>query len=128
MNNAADAKEKIMATELEGNEQLQKFIALLSDLNHECAETFATGKIEILHKMNGTIREMYAIQHGGKEEAYTAIEEDAQSIYKNFNAIVAMLKSNENGTFDKATNNAVKTFLQNIFDAVLRILAAYGLV
>ena len=122
MNNAADAKEKIMATELEGNEQLQKFIALLSDLNHECAETFATGKIEILHKMNG------AIQHGGKEEAYTAIEEDAQSIYKNFNAIVAMLKSNENGTFDKATNNAVKTFLQNIFDADLRILAAYGLV
>lgn len=71
-----------MATELEGNEQLQKFIALLSDLNHECAETFATGKIEILHKMNGTIREMYAIQHGGKEEAYTAIEEDAQAIYK----------------------------------------------
>ena len=56
MNNAADAKEKIMATELEGNEQLQKFIALLSDLNHECAETFATGKIEFLHKMNGTIR------------------------------------------------------------------------
>ena len=69
-----------------------------------------------------------ALRHGGEEEAYTAIEEDAQSIYKNFNAIVAMLKSNENGTFDKATNNAVKTFLQNIFDADLRILAAYGLV
>ena len=39
-----------------------------------------------------------------------------------------MLKSNENGSFDKATNEAVKKFLQNIFDADLRILAAYGLV
>lgn len=117
-----------MATDLAGNEKLQRFIALLSDLNHECAEVFDSGKIEILHKMNGTIRDMYQIQHGGEEEAYTAIEEDAQAIYKNFNAIVAMLKSNENGTFDKATNNAVKTFLHNIFDANLRILTAYGLV
>ena len=71
---------------------------------------------------------MYDIQHVGTEEAYTAIEDDAQTIYKNFNAIVAMLKSNENGSFDKATNEAVKKFLQNIFDADLRILAAYGLV
>lgn len=117
-----------MATDLVGNETLQKFIALLSDLNHECANAFASGKIEIFHEMNRTIREMYDIQHVGKEEAYTAIEDDAQTIYKNFNAIVAMLKSNENGSFDKATNGAVKKFLQNIFDADLRILAAYGLV
>ncbi|MGN1057769.1 MAG: hypothetical protein ACI4Q7_00235 [Candidatus Avelusimicrobium sp.] len=116
-----------MATDLAGNETLQKFIALLADLNHECADMFATGKIEILHKMNKTVRDMYAIQHTGTEEAYTAIEEDAQAIYKNFNAIVAMLKSNESGSFDKATNVAVKKFLQNIFDANVRILTAYGL-
>lgn len=117
-----------MATDLVGNEKLQRFIKLLSDLNHECAEIFASGKIELFHAMNATIREMYELQHGGEEEAYTAIEEDAQSIYKNFNAIVAMLKSNESGSFDKATNQAVKLFLQNIFDANLRILTAYGLV
>ena len=117
-----------MATDLVGNEKLQKFISLLSDLNHECADTFATGKIEILRKMNQTVREIYDIQHSGAEEAYTAIEEDAQTIYKNFNAVVAMLKSNESGSFDKATNAAVKKFLQNIFDANLRILTAYGLI
>ena len=116
-----------MATELAGNETLQKFIELLADLNHECADMFATGKIEVLHKMNKTVRDMYEIQHTGTEEAYTAIEEDAQAIYKNFNAIVAMLKSNESGSFDKATNVAVKKFLQNIFDANVRILSAYGL-
>lgn len=117
-----------MATDLVGNETLQKFISLLSDLNHECAEAFASGKIEIFHKMNATIRDMYEIQHTHTEEAYTAIEEDAQAIYKNFNAIVAMLKSNESGVFDRATNEAVKKFLQNIFDANLRILTAYGLI
>lgn len=117
-----------MATDLEGNETLQRFIQLLSDLNHECANAFASGKIEIFHEMNGTIQKIYDIQHTGEEEAYTAIEEDAQIIYQNFNAIIAMLKSNENGVFDKATNTAVKKFLKNIFDANLRILEAYGLV
>ena len=61
-----------MATDLVGNEKLQRFIQLLSDLNHETAEAFSTGKTELLHKMNDTILEMYAIQQKGTEEAYTA--------------------------------------------------------
>lgn len=117
-----------MATDLVGNEKLQRFIRLLSDLNHETAEVFSTGKTEILHKMNNTILEMYSIQHGALEEAYTAIEEDCQVIYKNFNAIVAMMRSNETDKADVATSNAVKKFLQNIFDANIRIITAYGLV
>ena len=40
-----------MATDLVGNEKLQRFIQLLSDLNHETAEAFSTGKTELLHKM-----------------------------------------------------------------------------
>lgn len=106
-----------MATDLVGNEKLQRFIQLLSDLNHETAEVFSTGKTDIFHKMNDTILEMYSIQHTGEEEAYTAIEEDCQIIYQNFNAIIAMLKSNESIFIDNATNTAVKKFLQNIFDA-----------
>ena len=78
--------------------------------------------------MNDTILEMYSIQHTGEEEAYTAIEEDCQIIYQNFNAIIAMLKSNESIFIDNATNTAVKKFLQNIFDADINILTAYGLV
>ena len=117
-----------MATDLVGNEKLQRFIRLLSDLNHETAEMFSSGKVEILHKMNKTILEMYSIQHTGEEEAYTAIEEDCQIIYKNFNAVIAMIKSNESIFLDKATNDAVKKFLHNIFDANIRILTAYGLI
>ncbi|MBQ5926738.1 MAG: hypothetical protein IIX01_02305 [Clostridia bacterium] len=117
-----------MATDLVGNEKLQKFIKLLSDLNHQTAEMFSSGKVEILRQMNKTILAMYDIQHTGEEEAYTAIEEDCQIIYKNFNAIIAMIKSNESIFLDKATNDAVKKFLHNIFDANIRILTAYGLI
>ena len=116
-----------MATELEGNEQLQRFIRLLADLNHETVEMIRSGNMELLYAMNETIEEMYSIQHEGTEEAYTAIDEDAQIIYKNFNALVTMVRSNENDKMDEATNEAVKKFLHNIFDANVRIVIAYGL-
>lgn len=117
-----------MATELEGNVQLQRFIQLLADLNHQTVEALKTGDTRILVKMNDTVEEMYAIQHEGTEDAYTAIEEDAQIIYKNFNAVVTMIKSEDKNAHDKVTGEAVKKFLKNIFDANVRIVMAYGLV
>ena len=117
-----------MATELEGNVQLQRFIALLADLNHMSADILKTGDSAILEKMNPVIEEMYAIQSVGAEDAYTAIEEDCQIIYQNFNAIITMLKSSEDAEKDVAAGVAVKQFLRNIFDANIRIITAYGLV
>lgn len=116
-----------MATDLVGNVQLQRFIQLLADLNHQTVSIIKTGDTKILTQMNATIEEMYAIQHNGKEDAYTAIEEDMQIIYKNFNAVVTMVNSNEKATGDKITSEAVKKFLHNIFDANVRIVYAYGL-
>lgn len=116
-----------MATELEGNEKLQRFIRLLADLNHETVEMIRSGNMELLYAMNDTIEEMYSIQHDGTEDAYTAIDEDAQIIYKNFNAMVTMIHSNEKEEMDAATSEAVKNFLHNIFDANVRIVIAYGL-
>ncbi|MBQ7831647.1 MAG: hypothetical protein IJ393_06225 [Clostridia bacterium] len=116
-----------MATELEGNEKLQRFIQLLADLNHQSVEMIKTGNMELLYAMNDTVEEMYSIQHEGTEDAYTAIEEDAQIIYKNFNAMITMVQSNENEKLDTATVNALKKFLHNIFDANVRIVIAYGL-
>ena len=116
-----------MATDLVGNETLQRFIKLLCDLNHEAADFLKSGNADLLFAMNDTIEEIYAIQHAGTEDAYTAIEEDAQIIYKNFNAAVTMMKSNENAVVDKTTGEAVKIFVRNIFDANVRIVLAYGL-
>ena len=116
-----------MATELEGNEKLQRFIRLLADLNHETVEMIKTGNMELLYAMNETIEEMYSIQHEGTEDAYTAIEEDAQIIYKNFNAMITMIRSNESDEMDEITVGVVKKFLHNIFDANVNIIVAYGL-
>lgn len=116
-----------MATDLEGNEKLQRFIRLLCDLNHQCVDILKTGNTELLYPMNDTVEEMYQIQSQGTEDAYTAIDEDAQIIYKNFNAVIAMLSSNEEGKTDAATAGAIKKFVHNIFDANVRIVLAYGL-
>ncbi|MBR2341279.1 MAG: hypothetical protein IKA72_02590 [Clostridia bacterium] len=116
-----------MATELEGNLELQRFIALLADLNHQCVDAIKTGNTQILDKMNVTIEQMRAIQSVGKEDAYTAIEEEMQTIVQNFNAIVAMIQSNEGDAPDAATSNAVKKFLHNVFQATVSIIVKYGL-
>ena len=62
-----------MATELEGNETLQNFIALLCDLNHQAAELLKTGNTEILSDMNDTVEKMYEIQHNGTEDALAGV-------------------------------------------------------
>ena len=116
-----------MATELEGNVQLQRFIQLLADLNHQTVEALKTGDTCILVKMNDTVEEMYAIQSVGEEDAYTAIDEDMQIICKNFNAVITMIKSNESVFMDKATSDSVRLFLRNIFQATVNIVYAYGL-
>ena len=113
--------------EVEGNEQLQRFVQLLCDLNHQTVEMLKTGNTEYLFAMNDTIEEMYKIQHGSQEEVYTAIEDDAQVIYKNFNAMITMIRSNESDEMDEITVGVVKKFLHNIFDANVNIIVAYGL-
>lgn len=116
-----------MATELEGNLPLQRFIQLLADLNHQTAAVLKTGDLSVMPAMNTTVQEMHDIQSKGKEDAFTAIAEDMQIICKNFNAAVTMLGSNEQKEVDSVTGNAVQKFVRNIFDATVRIVYAYGL-
>lgn len=116
-----------MATNLEGNVQLQRFIELLSILNHQAVDMLKTGDTQILFAMNGTVEEMYSIQQKGEEDAYTVIDEDMKIIRENYVAAVTMVQSNENGKFDMATGFAVKKFVHNIFDATVRIVMQYGL-
>ena len=116
-----------MATELEGNIQLQRFIELLAKLNHQCVDAIKSGNTKILDEMNSVIEEMHAIQSVGKEDAYTAIDDEMQAIVKNFNASVVMMQSAE-GKKDTTTETAVKKFVKNIFDSTVKIITAYGLV
>ena len=116
-----------MATDLEGNVKLQRFIELLAALNHQTVTVLNTGDSSVLVQMNDTVEEMHDIQSQGTEDAYTAIDEDMQIIYQNFNAVVTMIKMEESEEADQTTSEAVKKFLRNIFDATVRIVYAYGL-
>ena len=116
-----------MAVDLIGNEKLQRFIQLLANVNHAAAEMLKTGNTRYLAPLNDAIEDMYSIQNGSEAEEYVAIDEDAQIIYKNFDAMVAMFQSNEKDTPDLATNVTVKHFLRNIFEANVRIIRDYGL-
>ena len=112
---------------VDGNEPLQRFIQLICDLNHQTVEILKTGNVELLYAMNDTIEEMYNIQNVNPAPEYADIDEEAQMIYKNFNAIITMINSNEKDELDEATSNAVKMFLRNIFEANVGIVRAYGL-
>ena len=116
-----------MATEVEGNVKLQRFIELLAALNNLSASVLKTGNIEFLYDMNDVVEEMYNIQSVGEEDAYTAIDVEMDGIVKNFNASVVMMQSSE-GKADATTVTAVKKFVKNIFDATVKIITAYGLV
>lgn len=113
--------------QLEGNEKLQRFIQLVCDLNHQTVDVLKTGNTQVLFAMNDTIEEMYSIQNAASEDEYTEIDAECQIIYKNFNAIITMISSNEDEKLDAATSNAVKIFLKNIFEANVGIVRAYGL-
>ncbi len=116
-----------MATDLEQNTRLQRFIELLAELNHQSVEMLQSGDMQILSQMNDTIEEMFSIQHGNEEEVYTAIEEDMQIICENFNEIVVELEGKQQENLNEATATVVKKYLHNIFDANVRIIYAYGL-
>ena len=59
------------------------FLEVGNEYTGDCT-LIKTGNVEVLVNMNETVEEMYKIQSVGTEEAYTAIEEDMQIIYKNF--------------------------------------------
>ena len=114
-----------MATDLQNNEKLQRFIELLATLNGQIVSILKTGDSELLLAMNDVIEEMHEIQSKGEEDAYTAIEEEMQMICQNFNAVVAIVKSEDE--LDENSSIAVKNFLKNMFEATVRIVYAYGL-
>ena len=47
-----------MATELEGNVKLQRFIQLLADLNHQTVDMIKSGDTKLLYAMNKTVEEI----------------------------------------------------------------------
>lgn len=111
----------------EENKQLVAFVDLLAQLNRELADLAYTGNVSALTDMNATVREMYRIQHGKEDDAFRTVDPDCEVIYRNFDMIVAVLKTTENGEIDGGARTAVNKLLHNINEAVINIVTLFGL-
>ena len=107
---------------------LARFIELLATLNGEAMDMLETGDLSALYDMNDTVEEIFAIQTTNQDELYVGIQEEAQDIYQNFNALATLAqKVGENEWSEKASALA-QLYLQNILEASIEIVTAYGLV
>ncbi len=104
------------------------FIGQLTELSKQLGEVYKSGNIGLLSNMNRTIKELYRIQHGSENKTLQEIDEECKVIYGNFDMLVAVLKTTENGEIDKGAQSAVGKFLHNINEAVVNIAAMFGLV
>lgn len=112
---------------MEENE-LFRFAEQLLTLNKQLAEVFNTGRIALFTEINRTIKEMYRLQHGKQGDVFLAINPDCESIYKNFNMIIAVLRTTEDGVIDHGAQSAINKFLHNIHDATVNIASIFGMI
>ena len=111
----------------EKKEPIAAFVELLAQLGGELCTLYREGNAQALTDMNATIKEMYRLQHGSGEDAFRAIGSDCEVIYRNFDMIVAVLRTTENGEADRGAQTAVNKFLRNINGAVGNIITLLGL-
>lgn len=110
------------------SKEVQDFIDCLLELNRQIVGLFQTSDLTLFTKINKTIKEMYRIQNGSEEEALVAAEEECRIIYTNFDMIVKVLRTTENGEIDRGAETAINRFLHNIHEATVNIAAMYGLI
>ena len=109
-------------------DDLNAFVQQLFLLNQNLKKLFATGNIELLSETNGIIKEMHRLQAGSEEAALMAIDPDCKIIYGNFDMIVKVLRTTEDGVIDVGAQKAINKFLHNIDEAVVNIAKAFDLV
>lgn len=112
----------------EVNESHIAFIEQLARLNGSMAELFRSGNLELFTEMNKAIKELYRIQHGSDDEVFRAIDPDCEVIYENFDMIIAVLRTTEEGVIDGGARKAIDKFLHNIDEAVINVASLLGVV
>lgn len=109
-------------------EEVQEFTTQLVRLNATMKELFQSGNVVLFTEMNAAIKELYRLQHDSEDTALMAIDPDCQIIYGNFDMIVKVLRTTEDGVIDAGAQGALNKFLHNIDRAVVNIATAFGLV
>ena len=110
------------------SKETSEFIAQLARLNKTMSELFSSGNVALFTQMNEEVKRMHDLQHGSSDKVLQAIDPECVVIYGNFDMIVKLLRTTEDGVIDGAAQKALNKFLHNIDEAVVNIAAALGLV
>ena len=110
------------------SKETAEFIAQLARLNKTMSELFSSGNVALFTQMNEEVKRMHDLQHGSSDKVLQAIDPECVVIYGNFDMIVKLLRTTEDGVIDGAAQKALNKFLHNIDEAVVNIAAALGLV
>ena len=109
-------------------DDLQLFCEQLVRLNATMKELFEKGNIELFTEMNLAIKEMHRIEAASSDPAFASLHSDTEIIYKNFDMIIAVLRTTENGEIDEGAQVALNRLLHNIDTAVVNIAVILKLV
>ena len=112
----------------EASQQVVDFLAQLVRLNGTMKELFSSGNVALFTEMNQTVKQMHDLQHGSDDKILQALDPECVVIYENFDMIVKVLRTTEDGVIDAGAQKALNKFLHNIDEAVVNIAAAVGLV
>ena len=114
--------------DMEASKELTAFVEQLVRLNGAMAKLFESGDVTLFTEMNKAIKEMHRLQHGSQDKVLAALDPECVVIYGNFDMIISVLRTTEEGVIDKGAQGAINKFLHNIDEAVVNIAGALGIV
>lgn len=123
----AKAQAREQAKEKKEQNELTRFVELLSKLNNEAMEMLETGDLSGLYSMNDTVEGLFSIQHDNQDELYTGIDHEAKTIYGNFNALVQLTEKVGEQEWSEENSDHARKSLENILRASIVIVKKYGL-
>ena len=106
----------------------ESFVRALYSLNRTMKQLFDSGNVALFTEMNAEIKTLYSMQHGSADPVLQAVDAECKIIYHNFDMIVAVLRTTENGVIDAGAQSAINKFLHNIDDSVVNIASVFGVV
>lgn len=112
----------------EVTKKVSDFLIQLVQLNQTMKLLFSSGNVALFTKMNEIIKEMHGIQHDSDDAVLSALDPECVIIYENFDMIIKILRTTEDGVIDSGAQTAINKFLHNIDEAVVNIAGAVGLV
>ena len=107
---------------------VERMAEQLVRLNACMKELFDKGNVALFTEMNAAIKEIHKIEREADSPAICSVSVDLGIIYENFDMIIAVLRTTEDGVIDPAAQTALNRLLHNIDTSVIKIARAFEIV